>query len=255
MGGCRTRHADEADHRLRPRRGGGLQRGAAGQGERGEAAAHDAAARRHPRSTVVPANIDLYDRLRSASQGGDRARSSRATESGGWGAVRTRMRDWSRVAGRRARAIAGIPEPQRVQLPQPATTTADPQRRRTASSDLRTGSDGRPAQADGAGCACPAGSGVRPASRQRAGPGRARGDVAGEQANRPVRKRPARLHRAPRADQRPGPARCGCSGLLWRQRRPSTRAPGAATNRAGRDLRGFDWDCGCQKDGARHATC
>src|SRR5215213_10180726 len=60
-------HADEADHPLRHRGGGWVQRGVVGQGRRGEAAAHRAAARGHHRG---PGRRGLPDRLRTVGQSG-----------------------------------------------------------------------------------------------------------------------------------------------------------------------------------------
>jgi IS5 family transposase len=61
------------------RGGGWLQRGAAGQGRRGEAAAHDPAARGHHRG---PGRCGLPDRLRAAGQGGAADRRGRASGAG-----------------------------------------------------------------------------------------------------------------------------------------------------------------------------
>ena len=77
--GAAPDHADEADHPLRHRRGGRVQRGAAGQGGRGEAAAHHPAARRHHRR---PGRCGLPDRLRAAGQGGAADRRGRAAGPG-----------------------------------------------------------------------------------------------------------------------------------------------------------------------------
>ena len=57
----------------------GLQRGAAGQGGAGEAAAHDPAARRHHGR---PGRCGLPDRLRAAGQGGAPDRRGRTTDPG-----------------------------------------------------------------------------------------------------------------------------------------------------------------------------
>src|SRR5258707_3094045 len=58
--------ADEADGPVRRGRGGGAERGAAGQGGRGEAAADGPAARRHHR---CPGQRGLSDRFSAAGQG------------------------------------------------------------------------------------------------------------------------------------------------------------------------------------------
>jgi hypothetical protein len=65
--GAAPDHVDEADHPLRHGGGGRVQRGVAGQGRRGEAAAHDPAARGHHRRAR---GGGLPDRLRAAGQGG-----------------------------------------------------------------------------------------------------------------------------------------------------------------------------------------
>jgi hypothetical protein len=72
-------HADEAHYPLRHRGSGRLQRGAAGQGRRGQAAAHDPAACGHHGRV---GGRGLPDRLRAAGQGGRSDRRGRAPSTG-----------------------------------------------------------------------------------------------------------------------------------------------------------------------------
>jgi transposase, IS5 family len=93
---------DEADHPLRNRGRGRLQRGVAGQGHRGEAAAHHPAARGHHGGAGgrgLPDRSGLLAKaVRRIAAAGRRVRAA-------GGATRTRLRDRSRSAGRRAREI------------------------------------------------------------------------------------------------------------------------------------------------------
>src|SRR5215211_5592147 len=95
--------ADEADHPLRLGRGRRAERGAAGQCGRGETAAL------HPvrvDTTVVPSNVAYpTDAGLLAKAVGRIAATGRRIRAAG-GATRTRLRDRSRAAGKRAHAIA-----------------------------------------------------------------------------------------------------------------------------------------------------
>ena len=82
----------------------GLQRGAAGQGRRGEAAAHHPAARGHHGRAR---RRGLPDRLGAAGQGGAPDRRGRAADPGRRWRDPHPVRDRSRSAGRRARADRG----------------------------------------------------------------------------------------------------------------------------------------------------
>ena len=90
------------DHPLRHGGGGWVQRGAAGQGRGGEAAAHQ---RLRADTTVVAADRGLPDRLRAAGQGGAPDRRGWAAGAGRRWRHPHRLRDRSRSAGRRAREI------------------------------------------------------------------------------------------------------------------------------------------------------
>jgi IS5 family transposase len=94
---------DEADDPLRHRSGAGLQRGSAGQGRAGKAATHHPVARRHhggPGRRGLPDRLGLLAKaVRRIAAGGRRVQAA-------GGATRTRLRDRSRSAGKRAHGIA-----------------------------------------------------------------------------------------------------------------------------------------------------
>ena len=101
--GVASDDVDEADHPVRVGGGGRAQRGPAGQGRRGEAVAHQP----DPcDTTVVPANVAYPTDSGLLAKAVRRiAATSRRIQAAG-GAVRTRVRDRSRAAGKRAHAVA-----------------------------------------------------------------------------------------------------------------------------------------------------
>ncbi len=101
-GGAASDDVDEADHPVRRRRGGRAQRGAVGQGRRGQAVAHQPGSCGHHGGS---GQCVLSDRFGSAGQSDSPDRRDRRRIQAAGGAVRTRVRDRSRAAGKRAHAI------------------------------------------------------------------------------------------------------------------------------------------------------
>ena len=102
--GAASDDVDEADHPVRQHRGGRAERGVAGEGGRGEGVAHQPGPRRHHGGA---GERGLSDGLRVCwprRSAGSRVTGQRIQAAGG--AVRTRLRDRSRAAGKRAHAIA-----------------------------------------------------------------------------------------------------------------------------------------------------
>jgi transposase, IS5 family len=107
--GAASDHADEADHPLRGSRGGRVQRGAAGQGCAGHAAARRPGARGHHGGA---GGGGLPDRFRAAGQGGAADRRDRAADPGrGWGHPHPGTRPQpGRRRGRLRRAVDDLAE-------------------------------------------------------------------------------------------------------------------------------------------------
>ena len=97
--GAAPDHVDEADHPVRVGRGRRAERGPVGEGGRGEAAA---CTRIRVDTTVVPSNVAYPTDSGLLAKAVNRiAATGRRIQAAG-GAVRTKVRDRSRAAGRRA---------------------------------------------------------------------------------------------------------------------------------------------------------
>ena len=178
--GAAPDHADEAHDPVRDRRGGRLQRGAAGQG--GARRSCCAPARLRADTTVVPADVAyptdsglLAKAVRRIGAAGRRIQAA-------GGAVRTRLRDRGRSAGTKARAIG-------AKLRLRAAQTRDEAQAAVRADHRRAGRAGRTHRHRG-----------REAAAQRP-PSAARGPGQGRRARRGRRSR----------TRPPGGAAAGCA--------------------------------------------